>query len=240
MRHSLPLRTPRLFLLGLTWALGIVGAAAGLNAIVKRNDQVSSIKQAVAALRITVFVDTNNILRSGIVLAVGCLLLALATSVFIGLLVLDSLKPSSANPISTRTLGVQTGLLGFLTVWIFACLVAVTKFAATGSASVAAYTGSIRVPDALVHATESQLGFSRVYWDQTYGVFHTSSLYMRALMSNTVRILTVAPWVTFLFALITTIVSFSASRRRSATSEQSGWNDREKGEAEMRENARAE
>ncbi|KAF8742060.1 hypothetical protein RHS02_04068, partial [Rhizoctonia solani] len=223
MRHSLPLRTPRLFLLGLTWALGIVGAAAGLNAVVKRNDQVSSIKQAVAALRITVFVDTNNILRSGIVLAVGCLLLALVTSVFIGLLVLDSLKPSSANPISTRTLGVQTGLLGFLTVWIFACLVAVTKFAATGSASVAAYTGSIRVPDALVHATESQLGFSRVYWDQTY-----------------VRILTVAPWVTFLFALITTIVSFSASRRRSATSEQSGWNDREKGEAEMRENARAE
>ncbi|GAB1519237.1 hypothetical protein RhiXN_00434 [Rhizoctonia solani] len=223
MRHSLPLRTPRLFLLGLTWALGIIGAAAGLNAIVKRNDQVSSIKQAVAALRITVFVDTNNILRSGIVLAVGCLLLALVASVFIGLLVLDSLKPSSANPISTRTLGVQTGLLGFLTVWIFACLVAVTKFAATGSASVAAYTGSIRVPDALVHATESQLGFSRVYWDQLY-----------------VRILTVAPWVTFLFALITTIVSFSASRRRSATSEQSGWNDREKGEAEMRENARAE
>ncbi|CAE6422201.1 unnamed protein product [Rhizoctonia solani] len=223
MRNSLPLRTPRLFLLGLTWALGVIGAAAGLNAIVKRNDQVSSIKQAVAALRINVFVNTNDILRSGIVVAVGCLLLALVTSVFIGLLVLDSLKPSSANPISTRTLGVQTGLLAFLTVWIFASLVAVTKFAATGSAAVSAYTGGVRVPDALVHATESRLGFSRVYWDQLY-----------------VRILTIAPWVTFLFALITTIVSFSASRKRTTISEQSGWNDREKGEAELRENARAE
>ncbi|CAE6407572.1 unnamed protein product [Rhizoctonia solani] len=223
MRNSLPLRTPRLFLLGLTWALSVIGAAAGLNAIVKRNDQVSSIKQAVAALRITVFVNTNDLLRSGIVVAVGCLLLALVTSVFIGLLILDSLKPSSENPISTRTLGVQTGLLGFLTIWIFASLVAVTKFAATGSAAVTAYAGGVRVPDGLVHATESSLGFSRVYWDQLY-----------------VRILTVAPWVTFLFALITTIVTLLASGKRTTTSEQSGWNDREKGEPEMRENTRVE
>ncbi|CAE7208315.1 unnamed protein product [Rhizoctonia solani] len=222
MRSSLPLRTPRLFLLGLTWALSVIGAAAGLNAIVKRNDQVASIKQAVAALRITVFVDTNDLLRSGIVLAVGCLLLAIVTSIFIGLLVLDSLKPPGTNPISTRTLSVQTGLLAFLTVWIFACLVAVTKFAATGGAAVAAYTGGVRVPDSLVHATETRLGFSRVYWDQLY-----------------VRILTIAPWVTFLFALITTVVSFVASGKRKAT-EQSGWNDREKGETEMRENARIE
>ncbi|CAE6536807.1 unnamed protein product [Rhizoctonia solani] len=222
MRSSLPLRTPRLFLLGLTWALGVIGAAAGLNAIVKRNDQVATIKQAVAALRITVFVDTNDLLRSGIVLAVGCLLLAIVTSIFIGLLVLDSLKPPSASPISTRTLGFQTGLLAFLTVWIFACIVAVTKFAATGSAAVTAYTGGVRVPDSLVHATEARLGFSRVYWDQLY-----------------VRILTIPPWITFLFALITTIVSFVASGKRAAT-EQSGWTDREKGETEMRENARIE
>ncbi|CAE6526248.1 unnamed protein product [Rhizoctonia solani] len=219
MRSSLPLRTPRLFLLSLTWALSVVGAAAGLNAIVKRNDQVASIKQAVAALRITVSVNTNDILRSGIVLAVGCLLLAIVTSIFIGLLVLDSLKPPGTNPISTRTLGAQTGLLAFLTIWIFACLVAVTKFAANGSAAVAAYLGGAKVPDSLVHATETQLGFSRVYWDQLY-----------------VRILTVAPWVTFLFALISTIVSFVASRKRTA--EGSGWTDREKGETEMRENAR--
>ncbi|CAE6457947.1 hypothetical protein ACGC1H_001733 [Rhizoctonia solani] len=222
MRSSLPLRTPRLFLLGLTWALSVVGAAAGLNAIVKRNDQVTSIKQAVAALRINVFVNTNDILRPGIVLAVGCLLLAIVTSIFIGLLVLDSLKPPGTNPISTRTLGVQTGLLAFLTIWIFASLVAVTKFAATGSAAVAAYTGGIRVPDSLVHATEARLGFSRVYWDQLY-----------------VRILTVAPWVTFLFALITTIVSLVASGKRTST-ERSGWTDKEKGETEMRENARIE
>ncbi|KAJ1311530.1 hypothetical protein OPQ81_010014 [Rhizoctonia solani] len=222
MRNSLPLRTPRLVLLGLTWALGVIGAAAGLNAIVKRNDQVASIKHAVAALRITVFVNTNDLLRSGIVLAVGCLLLAIVTSIFIGLLVLDSLKPSNSTPISTRTLGVQTGLLAFLTIWIFACLVAVTKFAATGSAAVDAYTGGIRVPDSLVHATEARLGFSRVYWDQLY-----------------VRILTVAPWVTFLFSLISTILSFVASQK-STDAERSGWNDREKGETEMRENARIE
>ncbi|CAE6458924.1 unnamed protein product [Rhizoctonia solani] len=222
MRNSLPLRTPRLFLLGLTWALGVVGAAAGLNAIVKRNHQVATIKEAVAALRITVFVNTDDLLRSGIVLAVGCLLLAIVTSIFIGLLVLDSIKPPTSNPISTRTLGLQSGLLAFLTIWIFACLVAVTKFAATGGAAVAAYTGGIKVPDSLVHATEARLGFSRVYWDQLY-----------------VRILTIAPWITFFFALITTIVSFMASGKRTAT-QQSEWTDREKGETEMREDARIE
>ncbi|KAH7345081.1 hypothetical protein B0J17DRAFT_624320 [Rhizoctonia solani] len=215
MRNSLPLRTPRLFLLGLTWALGVVGAAAGLNAIVKRNHQVATIKEAVAALRITVFVNTDDILRSGIVLAVGCLLLALVTSIFIGLLVLDSIKPPASNPISTRTLGLQSGLLAFLTIWLFA---------STGGAAVAAYTGGIKVPDSLVHATEARLGFSRVYWDQLYDV---------------VRILTIAPWITFFFALITTIVSFVASGKRTTT-EQPGWTDREKGETEMREDARIE
>ncbi|KDN50273.1 hypothetical protein RSAG8_01609, partial [Rhizoctonia solani AG-8 WAC10335] len=72
MRNSLPLRTPRLFLLGLTWAVSVVGAAAGLNAIVKRNDQVATIKQAVAALRITVFVNTNDLLRSSCGRDQGC------------------------------------------------------------------------------------------------------------------------------------------------------------------------
>lgn len=37
----------------------------------RRNDQVATIKKAVSALKITVDVDTNNLLRSGIVLAVS-------------------------------------------------------------------------------------------------------------------------------------------------------------------------
>ncbi|KAG8741035.1 hypothetical protein FRC10_003419 [Ceratobasidium sp. 414] len=226
--NALPLRTPRLVILAFTWALGVVGAAAGLNAIVKRNDQVAAIRKAVSPLHITVNVDTNNILRSGIVLAVGCLLLAIAASIFIGLILLDSRK-SSTSTLSTRTLPAQTGILAFLSVWIFATVVAVTKFAAHGSASVRAYSGGTQLPDSLVRGTEKALGFSRVYWAQLY-----------------VRILTVAPWVTFLFALIATVVTFMASRERSSsTSTRSDvtWSDREIGEkteTEMRENARTE
>ncbi|QRW04813.1 hypothetical protein RhiLY_03812 [Ceratobasidium sp. AG-Ba] len=131
--NPLPLRTPRLVTLALTWALAVVGSAAGLNAIINRG-----------SLRITVDVNTNNLLRSGIVLAVGCLLLAIACSIFIGLILLDSRKSSSG--VSTRTLGAQTGVLAFLSIWLFATLVAVTKFAANGSAIVHAYSGGKSCP----------------------------------------------------------------------------------------------
>jgi len=213
-----------LVLLGLTWALAVVGAAAGLNAIVKRNDQVATIKNAVSVLKIAVNVDTNNLLRSGIVLAVGCLLLAITTSIFILLLLLDTRKSTSSTvPISTRTLPIQSALLAFLTLWLFATLVAVTKIAAHGSANVHAYSGGVELPDSLVKATEARLGFSRVYWDQLY-----------------VRILTIAPWFTFLSALITTIVTFLASSKRTSATQGAGWTEREKGETEMQENARIE
>ncbi|KAG9091051.1 hypothetical protein FS749_000114 [Ceratobasidium sp. UAMH 11750] len=179
---ALPLRTPRLVILALTWALGVVGAAAGLNAIVKRNQQVAAIRKAVSPLHITVDVDTNNILRSGIVLSVGCLLLSIATSIFIGLIILDSRKSSSTSPLSTRTLPVQTGVLAFLSVWILATVVAVTKFAAHGSAGVLAYSGGRQLPDTLVVATEKRLGFSRVYWAQLYGMFALPAENMGAYM----------------------------------------------------------
>ncbi|KAG8695373.1 hypothetical protein FRC09_009191 [Ceratobasidium sp. 395] len=224
----IPLRTPRLVTLALTWALAVVGSAAGLNAIIKRNSQVAAIKKAVAPLRIMVDVDTNNLLRSGIILSVGCLLLSIFTSIFIGLILLDSRKSStstSTSAISTRTLPMQTGTLAFLSVWIFATLVTVTKFAAHGSANVHAYSGGKELPDSLVRSTEKALGFSRVYWAQLY-----------------VRILTVAPWVTLLFALIATAVTFMASRERGSTvttQSDATWSDREaseKQETEMREN----
>ncbi|KAG8755458.1 hypothetical protein FRC12_010879 [Ceratobasidium sp. 428] len=222
----IPLRTPRLVALALTWALAVVGSAAGLNAIIKRNSQVAAIKKAVAPLRIMVDVDTNNLLRSGIILSVGCLLLSIFTSIFIGFILLDSRKSStSTSAISTRTLPMQTGILAFLSVWIFATLVAVTKFAAHGSANVHAYSGGKELPDSLVRSTEKALGFSRVYWAQLY-----------------VRILTVAPWVTLLFALIATAVTFMASRERGSTvttQSDATWSDREAGEkqeTEMREN----
>ncbi|KAG9121283.1 hypothetical protein FRC07_002811 [Ceratobasidium sp. 392] len=224
--HALPLRTPRLVTLTLTWMLAVVGSAAGLNAIIKRNAQVAAIKKAVAPLRISVNVNTNDLLRSGIVLSVGCLLLSIFTSIFIGLILLDSRKSSaSTSAISTRTLPIQTGVLAFLSVWIFVTLVAVTKFAAHGSALVHAYSGGKELPDSLVRATEKTLGFSRVYWAQLY-----------------VRILTVAPWITFLLALIATVVTFMASRERVSTGtthSDATWSDREVGEkpdTEMREN----
>lgn len=53
--------------------------------------------------------------------------------------------------------------------------------------------------------------------------------------------MTVAPWFAFLSALVTTIVTFLASRKRNSVASQgSGWTEREKGETEMNENARIE
>jgi hypothetical protein len=61
----------------------------------------------------------------------------------------------------------------FMSIWIFANAVPVTLFSAQRSAKVLAFfQGSgIPVPDSLVQTTEQQLGFSRVYWDHSYGAY---------------------------------------------------------------------
>ncbi|KIM33073.1 hypothetical protein M408DRAFT_326733 [Serendipita vermifera MAFF 305830] len=196
----LPLKAPRLGLLFLTWCFGVIGGSVGLNAVVKRNIQVANTQALVAASGIVVNIDTSSLLNPGIVLTVGCTVLAIVASIWLGLLLLDMRKSASAvskEPISTRTLPLQWMSLAFMAVWIFACAVPATLTAVNGEAKVTAFSRGAQLPDALVAATERSLGVDPAYWSNDF-----------------VRLQTIPPWIALGFAIITTIVTFVASGKR--------------------------
>jgi len=202
MSTALPLKHTRLVLLTLTWALAVVGGSVALNAVVKRNQQVARVKHEVAAQHVTLSVDTFDLLRSGIVLAAGCVLLTLASSLWQFLLFRDirnKEQSSSVQPLSTRTLRYQWISLGFLSIWILACEIAVTKIAVTSGAKTTAYLDGQQLPEAAVEATQTQLGVNPAYWAQGY-----------------VRLQVIPPWVAFGLAAVTTVVSFIAWKRAAA------------------------
>jgi hypothetical protein len=187
-------------LLTLTWALAILGGCVGLNSIIKRNQQVARIKHTVEPSHITLTVDTWDLLRSGVVLSVGCTVLSVVANIWQLLLLRDMRRknqPSSRQPISTRTLPYQWMSLAFLSIWILACEIPVTIFAATRSAKTTAFLGGQQLPASIVAATQAQLGEDPHYWAQHY-----------------VRLQIIPPWFAFLLAAITAVVSFMASRRR--------------------------
>ncbi|PVF93432.1 hypothetical protein CPB86DRAFT_790107 [Serendipita vermifera] len=205
---GIPYKLPRLATLALTTAFGVIGGSVCINAIVKRNQAVAALKAQVAPLGITLTVDTFDLLRPGIVLAVGCALVALVAFASLGLLVLDMFRgrktsnltsAGSSLPISTRTLKWQWMALGFLTVWILACNIACTYIAVNNEAKTVAYLGSTRLSQALVEARERQLGVNPAYWSNDY-----------------VRLQVIPPWATFLFSLLATIVTYLAVGRKDA------------------------
>ncbi|KAG8805350.1 hypothetical protein FRC17_005555 [Serendipita sp. 399] len=199
---NIPLKVPRLVSLTLAWAFGCLGGAVGVNAIVKRNQEVSHVKGLVAALHITLWVDTWDLLRAGIVLAVGCAVLAVVASIWIGLILLDSSKSSSssssARPLSTRLLTAEWASLAFMTVWLLACNIPVTKTAVNGRVHTRAFlpTG-VELSQAAVATTERSFGINSAYWSRDY-----------------IHLQIIPPWFAFLFALVATVVSFLASRRK--------------------------
>jgi len=183
--------------------MGILGGCVGLNSIIKRNQQVARIKHTVEATHITLQVDTWDLLRSGVVLAVGCTVLAVVANIWQLLLFRDMRRSKSQpsarqQPLSTRTLPIQWMSLTFMSIWILACEIPVTKFAATGAAKTKAFLGGQQLPDSIVSATQAQLGEDPAYWAQGY-----------------VRLQIIPPWFAFAFAAITAVVSFMASRRRA-------------------------
>lgn len=149
-------------------------------AIFRRNQQVAAIKHEVAPLGITLHVDTWDLLRPGIVLAVGCAVLAVVLSIWILFIALDLWRSKSVanitkQPISTRSLPLQWMSLAFMSLWLFACNIPVTKAAAEGSAKTTAFLLGNQLPQSMVDRTEQQLGVNPEYWAQGYGT-HLSSL----------------------------------------------------------------
>ncbi|KDQ08098.1 hypothetical protein BOTBODRAFT_180122 [Botryobasidium botryosum FD-172 SS1] len=191
-----PLKPQRIVALFLAFALAVVGAAAGLNAIVKKHKTIAYLQSQVAPLGIKLDINTNQITTPGAVLTAGLIILALVSFLDLALLLLPS---HHVIPSSTRFLGLTTLLLAFSTVWIFASLVPVTVIAAHGQAKVAAYVHGISLPDAVIKSTEGKLGFSRNYWTEYF-----------------IRLFVIAPWVSLVFGAIATLVSFIAWRRSKA------------------------
>ncbi|KAG8783456.1 hypothetical protein FRC16_002359 [Serendipita sp. 398] len=155
-------------------------------------------------MNITLWVDTWDLLRPGVVLAVGCTALSVIASIWIGLIVLDSRssKAASSRPLSTRLLTAEWASLAFMTVWILACAIPVTKTAVNGRVHTRAFTSTgLELSQVAVAATERRFGINSAYWSR-----------------YSVRLQVIPPWFAFLFALIATVVSFLASKKPIAHS----------------------
>jgi hypothetical protein len=188
---AVPYKVSRLVSLALAVVFGIVAMSVGINALAKSNDQKDALRNATARLGVTLFINTDDVLKSGIVLTVGSGLLALVS--FLSLVAILLSLPFAKR---AGSLNIQTALLGFLTVWIFASQVPFTYFFANREAKVTAFAGKFQLPDSAVQATEKQLGATRIYKDIDY-----------------LRLSAILPWFAFLFGLTSTILSFLASRR---------------------------
>lgn len=169
---NIPLKTARLCSLFLAFVFGVVGLALGINADVKTNDTKDFVKQN-APFNATVDINTDDVFKVGTVVVVVCGLLAIVSLVFLSLV-------ATSKASSTRSLPIQTGLFGFLTVWLFASLIPYTHFVANRSANITAtLPGGIPVPDIVIQSTQAQLGVSSRYRDTptcTYDVIFLFAL----------------------------------------------------------------
>lgn len=205
--RNLPLKVPRLALLLWTCAWGIIGGSVGLNSVIKRNQLVSRIKKTVSGLlsNVKMNIDTHDLEDSGIVLAVGCAVLAAISFLWILLLLWDIFRfrknsNSTRVPISTRSLPLQWISLAFMSIWLFACLIPVTYYAAHGSATTTAFLNGQQLPASFVQTASASLGIKANYWSMKF-----------------VRIQIIPPWFTWASCVITTVVLFLASKRRSGS-----------------------
>ncbi|KAJ3487359.1 hypothetical protein NLI96_g3597 [Meripilus lineatus] len=190
---TVPLKFPRLISLFLLISFGIVGMSLGINALAKSNDQKDFLKTH-APQGATVNIDTSDVMSVGTIVTVVCGLLALVSVIiFVPLLLLP--QGASTRALSTRTLPLQTAVLAFLTVFLFAALVPFTDFVATREAEVTAFLGTVQLPQSIIQAAQRQLGVTGVYKDIDY-----------------LRNATILPWVTLLFGITSTVLAFMALR----------------------------
>ncbi|KAH9846393.1 hypothetical protein C2E23DRAFT_744219 [Lenzites betulinus] len=195
-----PYKSARLASLFLTFAFGVVGFAMGISALVKSNDQKDLVKSQ-APGGATVNIDTNDVFKVGCVVTAVCAALAVVSLVSFVLLFFTRAATKTTAPLSTRTLPLQAILLSFLSLWLFASLVAMTDIVANKQAKVTAFIGTLQLQDSIIKAVEAQLGVTSVYREINY-----------------LRLAVILPWIAFLFATTSSVLSFLAARRARHTS----------------------
>lgn len=161
-----PYRAARLAPLFLTFAFGVIGFATGINALAKSNDQKDLVKEQ-APLGATVDIDTSDVFTVGCVVTAVCAALAVVSLLsFLSLLFTHSTK--GGVPLCTRLLRPLAFLLAFLSVWLFAALVAMTDFVANREAKVTAFIGTFSLDSGVIKTVEQQLGVTSVYREIDY------------------------------------------------------------------------
>ncbi|EIM83785.1 uncharacterized protein STEHIDRAFT_100777 [Stereum hirsutum FP-91666 SS1] len=204
--ESVPMRTLRLAALFMSFAFGVIGGSVGLNALIKSNQEHTTVNRAAAALSATITIDDKDVFDSGIVLTTVCALIALLSLIYFLLTLLS--RPSSSShptstppPLGTRTLPLQSLSLAFCALWLFATQIAFTDFVANREAGISATIGGQQVPESFLQAAEAQLGVTGVYRRIHY-----------------LRLLAILPWFAILFTSIAAVILFLASRRRAIPS----------------------
>ncbi|KAI0067053.1 hypothetical protein BV25DRAFT_1768670, partial [Artomyces pyxidatus] len=195
MSSVVPLRLHRLLSLGLTWAFGVIGGSVGLNGLIKGNQEKSKLRHSVPP-GVTVHIDTNDIYQSGVIVTTLCALIAVLATVFIHLTFFTRARASGRLPLGARFLSLQSGILAFCSVWLFATLVAYDDIFSNRTSKVSAFIGNVQLPPAIVQQTEQSFGQSPEYRHIDY-----------------LRLVAIIPWFTLLFSSIAAGVLFAASRR---------------------------
>ncbi|KAI0635076.1 hypothetical protein C8Q77DRAFT_1217024 [Trametes polyzona] len=198
--QTVPLKAARLASLFLTFVFGVVGFAMGINALVKSNNQKDLVKEKAPA-GATVDINTDDVFTVGCVVTAVCAALAVVSLASLVLLFFTRPATQSSVPLSTRTLKPQGFLLAFLSVWLFAALVAMTDFVANREAKVSASIGNFPLQESVIKTVEQALGVTSVYRKIDY-----------------LRLAVILPWIAFLFGAISSALSLAAARRARHTS----------------------
>lgn len=105
----------------------------------------------------------QDVYHTGVVVTTVCAIIAVLTAIFMFLHII----PRSA--LASRTTPVlQSGLLAFCALWLFAALVPFTLYFAQHEAKVTASLGGIELPQAVILQVEKLLGVTSVYRDIAY------------------------------------------------------------------------
>ncbi|KAH0578833.1 hypothetical protein H2248_003030 [Termitomyces sp. 'cryptogamus'] len=184
-----PLRGVLLGSLLMTCAWGIIAGSVGLNALIKSNQAKSDFKKLVPA-GTTVDIDDHDAFASGVVLTTISALIAVLCFLFISMQI-------CSQRLALRSLRMQSFLLAFCSAWLLATLVPFTDFFANRSAKVTAFIAGQQLPASIVKQAENAFGMTSVYRHLSY-----------------LRLVAILPWITLLFAIVTSAVLFNAGSRK--------------------------
>jgi len=186
-------RVVRTIILAFAVAFGIISVGFGLNTLVKSNQQKSYIKRSVPA-GVTIFINTNDALRSGIVVAVASVVVAILAAISLIYDLVPKFRPYHAP----KTYRILSYAVFFVTAAILSSLIALDFIARTRSAKIKAFQGDVPLPAEVIAATAAQLGVSAAYWSNDF-----------------IHWMAIVPWFAFLFGLLSGIELFRASNAES-------------------------